>query len=140
MAFFVNAGRPAGLAGGLLLLAAGLQAERLPVKLYTTADGLARNRIQRIVPDSKGFIWVSTAEGLSRFDGYRFVNYGTRDGLASRVVNDLLEARDGTYWVATDEGLCRLHPNTLQHLFTLYHRPSLEFFHSVNALAQDRVE
>ena len=36
-------------------------AQRLPVKLYTTADGLARNRIQRIVPDSKGFIWASTS-------------------------------------------------------------------------------
>src|ERR1035438_3491321 len=127
MAFFVNAGRPAGLAGGLLLLAAGLQAERLPVKLYTTADGLARNRIQRIVPDSRGFIWVSTSEGLSRFDGYRFVNYGTRDGLASREINDLLEARDGTYWVATSEGLCRMHPKASQALFTLYHRPRPDY-------------
>ena len=145
MAFFVRCVEPPDLRRRLacvllllLLPTARLAAQRLPVKLYTTADGLARNRIQRIVSDSKGFIWASTSEGLSRFDGHRFVNYGTRHGLASRIVNDLLEARDGTYWVATADGLCRLHPKTPQHLFTLYHRPSAEFRHSVNALAQDR--
>jgi ligand-binding sensor domain-containing protein/signal transduction histidine kinase len=123
----------------LVFAAAILRAEHLPVKLYTTADGLARNRVQNIMSDSRGFIWISTAEGLSLFDGYRFVNYGTRNGLASPGINDVLEARDGTYWVATDEGLCILHPQApSQHLFTLYHRPVPDFLHSVNALLQDR--
>jgi ligand-binding sensor domain-containing protein/signal transduction histidine kinase len=138
MAFFADTPKPALLLCLLLLGVGPLGAERLPVKLYTTADGLARNRVQRIVFDSRGFLWVSTSEGLSRFDGYRFVNYGTRDGLASRGVNDLLEARDGTYWVATDEGLCRLHPRAARQLFTLYHQPAPEFQHSVNGLLQDR--
>ena len=123
---------------GAWLLSSYLAAERLPVKVYTTADGLARNRVTRIVADSKGFIWLCTGEGLSRFDGYRFVNYGTRDGLASRTITDLLEARDGTYWVATAEGLCRLHPKTPRRLFTVFDRPRGDFLHSVNALAQDR--
>jgi ligand-binding sensor domain-containing protein/two-component sensor histidine kinase len=122
----------------LLLAVLPLLAERLPVKLYTTADGLGRNRVHRIVPDSRGFIWVATAEGLSRFDGYRFVNYGTRDGLPSRVVNDVLEAPDGAYWVATDEGLSVFHPQAAHQLFTLYHCPAPEFRHSVNSLARDR--
>src|ERR1017187_9020476 len=123
---------------GAWLLSSYLAAERLPVKVYTTADGLARNRVTGIVADSKGFIWLCTGEGLSRFDGYRFVNYGTRDGLASRNINDLLEARDGAYWVATAEGLCRLHPKTPNRLFTVFERPSADFAHAANALAQDR--
>jgi ligand-binding sensor domain-containing protein len=53
------------------------RAERLPVKTYTTADGLAHNSVHRIVRDSRGFLWFTTAEGLSRFDGYSFNNYGT---------------------------------------------------------------
>jgi ligand-binding sensor domain-containing protein len=89
------------------------------VKLYTTADGLARNRVHGILADSRGFIWISTAEGLSLFDGYRFVNYGTRDGLASPVRSTACwKRRDGTYWVATNEGLCVLHPKGGSHLFT----------------------
>lgn len=45
-------------------------AERLPIKIYTPADGLAHEQIKRIVRDSRGFLWFCTADGLSRFDGY----------------------------------------------------------------------
>ena len=81
--------------------------EQLPIKTYTTADGLAHNVVNRIVPDSRGFLWFCTREGLSRFDGYSFINYGLEHGLSSAVVNDLLETRQGSYWVATAGGLCR---------------------------------
>src|SRR5882724_4266806 len=87
------------------------RAERLPVKTYTTADGLAHDDVQRIVRDSRGFLWFCTVEGLSRFDGSRFVNYGVDQGLPRRQVHDLLEARDGTYWIATGQGLVRFNPN-----------------------------
>jgi ligand-binding sensor domain-containing protein/signal transduction histidine kinase len=89
------------------------RAERLPVKTYTTADGLARDHINRIMQDSKGFLWFCTGEGLSRFDGYKFTNYGTDQGLAGRQVGDFLETRDGSYWAATDRGLCRFVPDAL---------------------------
>ena len=83
-------------------------AERLPIKVYNAADGLPCDHINRIVQDSRGFLWFCTTEGLSRFDGYRFNNYGTEQGLADRQVNDLLETRDGSYWVGTTKGLSRL--------------------------------
>ncbi|MCM3870497.1 MAG: hypothetical protein ND895_07390 [Pyrinomonadaceae bacterium] len=85
-------------------------AERLPLKSYTTADGLAHNEINRIVRDSRGFIWFCTAEGLSRFDGYGFTNYGVEQGLPDRRVNDFLETRVGEIWVATNSGLVRFDP------------------------------
>src|SRR5436853_4054211 len=81
----------------LLLIAPFILAERLPIKTYTIADGLARDYVSRIVRDSKGFLWFCTNEGLSRFDGYRFINYGIDQGLPSRLVNDLIETRDGVY-------------------------------------------
>jgi ligand-binding sensor domain-containing protein/signal transduction histidine kinase len=86
------------------------QAEKLPLKIYTAADGLAHNSVNRIVRDSRGYLWFCTSEGLSRFDGYEFHSYGRRDGLAHRVVNDLLETRGGEFWVATAGGLCRYAP------------------------------
>jgi ligand-binding sensor domain-containing protein/signal transduction histidine kinase len=95
----------------LLALTSTARAERLPIKTYTTADGLPRDHINRIVQDSKGFLWFCTVEGLSRFDGYRFVNYGTDQGLPGHNINDFLESRSGDYWVATGKGLCRFNPN-----------------------------
>ncbi len=94
----------------LLPLHPAVQAERLPVKTYTIADGLARDNINRIVRDSRGFLWFCTGEGLSRFDGYRFTNYGVDQGLSNRIINDLLETRSGDYWVATANGICRFNP------------------------------
>jgi ligand-binding sensor domain-containing protein len=49
--------------------------QRLPVRIYTTADGLWSSAISYLMCDSHGFIWLCTRDGLSRFDGYRFVNY-----------------------------------------------------------------
>ncbi|MFN2596572.1 MAG: hypothetical protein ABR563_05210, partial [Pyrinomonadaceae bacterium] len=85
-------------------------AEQLPVKTYTTGDGLPRDDVTLVRQDSRGFIWMVAGDGLSRFDGYKFTNYTTDDGLADRRVNDLLETRSGVYWVATSRGLCRFNP------------------------------
>ena len=89
----------------LACIAASLtRAERLPAKVYTTADGLAHNSVHRIVCDSRGLLWFCTGEGLSRFDGYSFKNYGTAEGLPDPHVYDILETRSGEYWVATAGG------------------------------------
>src|SRR5437762_8690751 len=84
-------------------------AEQLPLKRYTASDGLIRDYISRIVLDSHGFLWFCTPEGLSRFDGYSFTNYGEADGLPGSV-RDLLQASDGAYWVATRSGVYRFDP------------------------------
>src|SRR5580704_12853326 len=87
-------------------------AAQLPVKTYTTADGLARNSINCIVQDPRGFLWFCTSEGLSRFDGYTFTNYGAEHGLPNREVTSMLISRRGIYWVATFAGLFRFDPNS----------------------------
>jgi PAS domain S-box-containing protein len=96
----------------LLAAAAGqAAAERLPVKVYTVDNGLAHNRVKRIVQDSRGFLWFCTADGLSRFDGTQFTNYQNQDGLLAPSINDIVEGRDGIYWVATNsDGVFRFDP------------------------------
>jgi signal transduction histidine kinase/ligand-binding sensor domain-containing protein len=85
-----------------LSLVGTVGAERLPVKAYTTAHGLAHNRVKKVVEDSRGFLWFCTADGLSRFDGQQFTNYTVENGLPGPSINDLLESHDGVYWVATN--------------------------------------
>src|SRR5580700_3519703 len=104
--------RPAWSMLLLLVLVCSASAERLPIKTYTTADGLPRDNITRIVQDSKGFLWFCTSEGLSRFDGYNFTNYGIEHGLPNRAVTSLLIGRSGVYWVGTWAGLFRFDPNS----------------------------
>ena len=42
----------------VLMASADAAAERLPIKIYTTADGLAHNDVNRIVKDSRGLSLV----------------------------------------------------------------------------------
>jgi len=130
--------RPMGLACSVLaiVLVSPLLAERLPIHAYTTADGLANNHVKRIRSDSRGFLWLCTDEGLSRFDGHSFTNYTVRDGLPHPWVNDLLETRDGAYWVATDGGMCRYRPTEKQR-FRVYLPSARPGATRINALLED---
>jgi ligand-binding sensor domain-containing protein len=85
-----------------------VRSEQLSVKKYTIADGLARDFINRIRQDSHGYIWFCTTEGISRFDGYAFTNYGVAEGLPHRIVSDFLETRDGELLFATLAGVVQL--------------------------------
>lgn len=106
------------LAGGLALSAAA-RAERLPIRVYTVDDGLAGDEINTILQDSRGFLWIGTDSGLSRFDGTRFVSYDPRQGLPSPHVTALLEIAGGGLLVATTGGLARLdlHPTSTGRIF-----------------------
>ncbi|HEX8248936.1 MAG TPA: two-component regulator propeller domain-containing protein [Pyrinomonadaceae bacterium] len=106
----INSFRAALLIFLSFLFGTETRAGKIPFKSYTTAEGLAHDRVNRIVRDSRGFLWFCTGEGLSRFDGYEFKNYTQADGLPHRNVNDLLELGDSTYLVATDDGLAFFDP------------------------------
>ncbi|MEK7724554.1 MAG: two-component regulator propeller domain-containing protein [Acidobacteriota bacterium] len=94
----------------LLLLSLPIFAEQLPLKIYSSADGLANDAINRMFSDSRGFLWICTNEGLSRFDGFRFKNFTQEQGLPHRNINSFLETKDGDYLVATSGGLAVFNP------------------------------
>lgn len=67
----------------------------------TAADGLAANSVQDIVQDGDGFVWFATPSGLSRYDGYRFVNFAAWGGGDSNVGNLYDDRARGLLWVHT---------------------------------------
>jgi ligand-binding sensor domain-containing protein/two-component sensor histidine kinase len=134
------------LALALLPGARSVSAQQLPVRTYTTADGLPRDLVLRIVRDSRGFLWFCTGDGLSRFNGYEFTTYGVEQGLPHPVINHLLETRRGVYWVATNGGgVARFNPSPLpneqphiRNLFTVYPVGDQPTTNRVNVLYEDR--
>jgi signal transduction histidine kinase/ligand-binding sensor domain-containing protein len=89
----------------LLIFSIRMWAERLPMRLYTTEDGLWSGFINRIMRDSHGFMWFCTRDGLSRFDGYRFTNYRIAGGPASENFTYIFETRDGMFWITVADNL-----------------------------------
>jgi len=113
-----------------------LHAERLPIRAYSTADGLPDDEVDRIVTDPHGFLWFCTKGGLARFDGYSFMNFGPGQGLPAGGVNDLLITRAGDYWVATNSGLVRFNPNG-RPMFTSIPSPEADrFVRSITVLRE----
>ncbi len=75
---------------------------------FSQADGLPNNQIQCIFQDKKGWIWLGTSQGLSRFDGYRFVNFINNPedttSLSGSLVRVIFEDSKGNLLIGTENG------------------------------------
>lgn len=63
-------------------------------------DGLTDNFVRDITTDSEGYVWLSTINGLNRYDGYRFINFHPQQwGGRSGDVTLVRETADGKLWL-----------------------------------------
>jgi len=90
--------------GVLLLTTITVVAQQRIFKTYSVSDGLVNNSVRRIFQDSKGFLWIATWEGLSKYDGNRFTNFTESNGLSHNLVNDVVELPSGDMYVAMNNG------------------------------------
>lgn len=69
-------------------------------------DGLTDCFVRDILRDSRGYIWFSTINGLSRYDGYRFQNYmPVQFGASGNDVSFVRETADKTLWMRCSDDL-----------------------------------
>ena len=75
---------------------------------YTTADGLASDRVEHIAEDAEGYLWIGTAaNGASRFDGDAFETFTPREGLSGTQIYFMHLDCKGRLWFGTrDGGVC----------------------------------
>ncbi len=125
-AFLLVAWLLSGQANGLLAQSAPVQASQPAgfqnptlvsgFQRLTLRQGLAANFATGITQDKDGFIWISTVNGLTRFDGRNCRNFTRQAGnprsLSHRVVRSVYTAKNGVLWVGTQVGLNRYDPAT----------------------------
>lgn len=102
----------AAVAIAFILSAGSISARRLPIKIYTSADGLGSGFVDFLYRDRRGFMWFCTRDGLSRFDGTNFVTYQVGDTGAAPGIESIFETSKGIYWISTTAGTYRFDPNT----------------------------
>ncbi|MDE6270356.1 MAG: hypothetical protein K2M12_05825, partial [Muribaculaceae bacterium] len=89
----------------VLLTCLGIMAqEHYVFRKLNIANGLSNNNVKTILKDSSGYLWVGTAAGLNRYDGYGARRYvlgatGRHDGDYVDDVLSLQEDGDGNIWV-----------------------------------------
>lgn len=71
---------------------------------YSIEQGLLQSQVNAMLEDSKGYLWIGTNGGLSRFDGIKFTNYTSENGLSDNHVKAICEDNHNNIWVGTSEG------------------------------------
>ena len=91
---------------------------------YLSADnGLSQNVVNTMLQDSRGFLWIGTGDGLSRYDGFETQVYQTNlienNTLLSNSINALIEDRLGNIWIGYfNSGISVYNPT--EHHFKQY--------------------
>src|ERR1700730_4201548 len=86
---------------------------------WTTDNGLPQNSVNDIRQTRDGYLWLSTFDGIVRFDGVRFTVFdkGNSPGISNNRFLRLYEDTQGDLWAGTEEGgIVRYH----QGRFTSY--------------------
>ena len=78
------------------------------VTQFTTADGLADNRVFVFHEDADGALWIGTHNGLNRFKDGRFFTFRTEHGLFDSLINWLEEDDFGRLWFTCNRGIFRI--------------------------------
>ena len=75
---------------------------------YAAADGLGDGRVNGLLFDKRGALWVSTAGGLSRLKDGRISTLSSKNGLPCDAINWAMEDDAHSYWLYTACGLVRI--------------------------------
>ncbi len=84
------------------------------VSSITQDDGLSFRHVNFIAQDSNGLMWFGTNNGLSRYDGYRFLNFGIGPNFEKHFPatefkrNGCIVKNDSILWIIGDNKLHEL--------------------------------
>jgi sugar lactone lactonase YvrE len=108
----------------------------LPVtfRSWQREQGLPQNYVRALAQTRDGYLWVGSDDGVTRFDGVRFVSFGLPEGLRSAPVQVLLGDSRGALWIGgAGNGLCRREHGQFTTFTTRDGLPS----DTITALAED---
>ncbi|KPZ59978.1 EAL domain-containing protein [Pseudoalteromonas sp. P1-7a] len=80
----------------------------------STDEGLSQNYVTKILQDDLGYIWIATAQGLNRFDGYTVTPFDGGFNLNENFITTLFKTHEGNIIVSTElAGAFLVDPKTL---------------------------
>jgi diguanylate cyclase (GGDEF)-like protein len=109
-------------ASALFLLAGpfAVRAQEYSFRYFGTAEGLGNMSVLNLYQDRSGYLWLTTKNGIYRFDGERFEGYGPAQGIPMNAGTAFGEGPDGELLAGGDYGLYRLVGNRFEKIATIF--------------------
>lgn len=87
-------------------------------EVFTEKEGLVHNNVIGMLEDRNGFFWMSTGNGLSKFDPVKrtFRNYNTSDGLSGNEFNNnaYFKSSSGEFFFGSINGFVSFRPDRVE--------------------------
>ncbi len=94
-----------------ILFATNFAQQKYNFEHISIPDGLSNTSVNDIIQDQYGFLWIATADGLNRYDGYNFKIYkndpSDKNSLPNNTAIKSMVDHDGTLWVCTVAGFSK---------------------------------
>ncbi len=88
-------------------LAPRLAAQQHAFQVFDLDSGLSNLAVESTFQDQEGFLWVGTQNGLFRYDGRGFAEFGRGEIAPGAFILSIHQTADGTLWLGTTMGLYR---------------------------------
>lgn len=100
----------------LLALSGILYAGNYRFSRIEAQDGLSHNKINALLKDRDGFLWIGTSTGLNRYDGYSVKQYrdipGDSTSLKYTYINGIKQDPRGDIWIHSGDSYIKYDPET----------------------------
>ena len=79
---------------------------------HTVKSGLSQGTVFAMFQDSNGYIWIGTADGLNRYNGYEYKKYyknsDKENSIVSNEIRTITEDKNKNLWIGTSEGISKM--------------------------------
>ena len=86
-----------------------VRAQQLYFNHLSVNNGLSQGVNNCVYRDSKGFVWISSFDGLNRFDAVSCINFRSSvnetSGLKGTLFLNILEDKNSNLWIGSNAGL-----------------------------------
>ena len=104
----------------IFFLLSYLNSSDIPINfrhITVEGHGLSESTVYDVFQDSRGYIWISTDNGLNKYDGYSMKSYqymhNDQNSISEGAPRTIFEDMDGNIWISTNQGLVnKLDPDT----------------------------
>ncbi len=108
---------------------------------FDVSFGLPNNEINEIIKDDEGYVWIATDGGLSRYDGYNFINFNATTHPEIFKNNRIVQIRKHgalLYLLTEADGLIELNPKKISFRKVYSSNPrALAFSHDTTVILFD---